>query len=169
MMRRSKPLFASRPLRVALGVLAVALPATADAPKGQYGQFDKDSTEIEDRQTTLVWDRGQVIKQVNPVQAQGYCDSTVFPANNGRVPTVKELLTLVDEDPHTEYDSKFKPPNVQKNIDQLAFADNKSPVDKPYWTSTPGINAGEWWTVDFSTGKTLPRPATEPLYVRCVR
>ncbi|CAN5818967.1 hypothetical protein BH11MYX4_BH11MYX4_68100 [soil metagenome] len=169
MMRRPALRLASRPLRIGLAILAVALPATADAPETQYRQFDQDAAEIEDLKTTLVWDRKRGINHADPGAAQIYCDTTVFPANNGRVPTVKELLTLVDEDPHKEYSSAFKPPYVQKNIDQLAFADNNSPVDKPYWTSTPGPNPGDWWTVDFKTGKTAIRTTSEGLYVRCVR
>ncbi len=155
-------------LRVGLAALAIALPATATAPKTQYERFTTDAVEITDLETTLVWDRKRVTKQANPGVAQSSCNSTVFPPN-GRVPTVKELLTLVDEDPHTEYDTAFKPPYVQKYIDQNAFADTKSPIDKPYWTSTPGFNPGEFWTVDFKTGKTAIKTAVEPLYVRCVR
>ena len=156
-------------LHAGLAVLAVALPATARAPDSQYERYDSDAVEIRDRETSLVWDRKNVIKQPNPAIAQGYCDGTVFPANNGRVPTVKELLTLVDEDPHIEYDSSFKPPNVQKYIDQNAFAETKTPIDRPYWTSTPGPTAGQFWTVDFATGKTALRGTADPLYVRCVR
>jgi Protein of unknown function (DUF1566) len=156
-------------LRAVLAVIAIALPATADAPPTQYDRYAAADIEIKDVKTSLVWDRKRVTKQVNPTIAQTYCDATVFPANNGRVPTVKELLTLVDEDPHAEYDSTFKPPNVQKYIDRQAFSESNSPIDKPYWTSTPGFNAGEWWTVDFATGKTAIRTASEALYVRCVR
>lgn len=156
-------------LHAGLAILAIALPATARAPDSQYERYDSDAVEIKDRETSLVWDRKSVIKQPTPAIAQGYCDGTVFPASNGRVPTVKELLTLVDEDPHIEYDSSFKPPNVQKYIDQNAFAETKTPLDTPYWTSTPGLNPGDFWTVDFRTGKTAIRSTLTPLYVRCVR
>ncbi len=158
-----------RTVVVVLAVLAIDLPATASAPTLQYEQFDSDAVEIRDRQTSLVWDRKRVVKQANPGLGQSYCDGTAFPASNGRVPTVKELLTLVDEDPHIEYDSSFKPPNVQKYIDQNAFAETKTPIDTPYWTSTPGVNPGDFWTVDFRTGKTAIRSTLTPLYVRCVR
>lgn len=157
-----------RPWRVALGILAIALPATADAPKvpPQYDQFDQDTVEISDRFTKLVWDRHGVVKFSTPTLGRTYCANTVFPNNNGRVPTVKELLTLVDEEPHKAYDTTFKPPTVQKAIDQLAFPDQ--PTDKPYWTSTPAPG-GKFWTVEFTTGKTEARSLTEALNVRCVR
>lgn len=172
-MMRPRPrlrFFAARPWRIALGILAIALPATADAPKSppQYAQFDRDALEITDRFTTLVWGRGSVQKFASPALGYSYCDATVFPNNNGRVPTVKELLTLVDEEPHVEYDSKFNPPFVQKSIDADAFADTRAPTDKPYWTSTPAPG-GKFWTVEFTTGKTEARSAPESLNVRCVR
>jgi hypothetical protein len=166
--RRRLRLLASRPWRIALGILAIALPATADAPTNppQYAQFDQQASEITDRFTLLVWDRRNIVKFNTPVLGQSYCASTVFPSNNGRVPTVKELLTLVDESPHAEYDTSFKPPSVQRSIDALAFKD--TPTDKPYWTSTaaPG---GKFWTVEFTSGKTEARSPTEALNVRCVR
>jgi len=161
--------FAPSPFWLGLAVLSVALPATALAPPTQYLGFDTQSTEIQDTKTTLVWDRKRVVKQADPNAAQTYCATTVFPANNGRVPTIKELLTLVDEEPHAEYDTFFKPPFVQKNLDANAFSEGNSPIEKPYWSSTPGPNAGEFWTIDFQTGKTAIRTTAEALYVRCVR
>ena len=171
MTRRRRALrlpYRPRPWRIVLGFLAVTLPAMADAPPLQYLGFDHDAVEITDRQTTLVWARSSVLKFTTPGDGRSFCDLTVFPKMNGRVPTVKELLTLVDEEPHVEYDSRYGPPFVQKSIDPLAFADSRTPTDKPYWTSTaaPG---GKFWTVDFTTGKTEARTAPESLYVRCVR
>lgn len=157
-------LLRSRRVRIALGILAIALPATADAPRNppQYGQFDKDTVVITDRFTTLVWER-RIGAASDHLTAKGYCLSTVFSPASGRIPTVKELLTLVDEDPHTEYDSNKV---VQKSIDQLAFPDIRT--DKAYWTSTPA-GVGKFWTVDFTTGKTLIQDEGQSLNVRCVR
>jgi hypothetical protein len=148
-------------------VFVVALPATADAPQNppQYAQFDRDSAEITDNFTQLVWDRRRIQKL-----AQGatnlYCSSTVFPGA-GRAPTVKELLTLVDEEPHQEYDTSQPPARlVLKAIDPSAFPD--TPVDAPYWTSTPA-GPGKFWAVDFSTGKTVALDAGGAANIRCVR
>ena len=149
-----------------LAIIVVALPATADAPKNppQFAQFDRDSTEITDNFTKLVWDRRRVQKV--PQSSTGlYCGTTVF--SGGRVPTVKELLTLVDEDPHQEYDTTQNPPRVVfKSIDQLAFPD--VPTDLPYWTSTPA-GGGKFWTVDFTTGKTAALDGSSMANVRCIR
>lgn len=170
MSRHRSRRFVSSPFWLGLAVLTIALPATALAPAAQYLGFDTAATEIQDLKTTLVWDRKRVVKQADPSAAQTYCASTVFPANNGRVPTIKELLTLVDEEPHAEYDTFFKPPFVQKNLDQNAFSDSNAPIEKPYWSSTPGPGADEFWTLDFQTGKTaISKTAAGPLYVRCVR
>jgi len=163
-MRPRLQLLRSRRVRIALGILAIALPATADAPRNppQYAQFDKDAVVITDRFTTLVWER-RIGSPSDQLTAKGYCLSTVFAPASGRLPTVKELLTLVDEDPHTEYDSNKV---VQKSIDQLAFPDIRT--DKAYWTSTPA-GPGKFWTVEFESGKTEAKDGTTVLNVRCVR
>jgi hypothetical protein len=157
-------LLLSRRWRIALGILAIALPATADAPQLQYDQFDSDADEVTDHFTGLVWDRRRVQKNTQ-AGGQIYCSATIFPGS-GRLPTVKELLTIVDEQPHEAYDTTFNPPVVLKSIDQQAFP--KAPTKDPYWTSTPAPG-GKFWTVEFTTGTTEPRAATETLNARCVR
>ena len=150
-----------------LAGIASVLPATADAPRdpSQYEQFDRTSTEIADAFTKLVWDRFRVLKDRAQADGDFYCSATVFPGA-GRLPTVKELLTLVDEEPHLEHDSNFVPPDVYKAIDQNAFPD--TPTKEPYWTSTPA-EGGKFYIVDFTTGKTAVRAPTELAYTRCVR
>jgi Protein of unknown function (DUF1566) len=161
-----KSILASAPWRIALGIVAIALPATADAPRNppQYAQFDQDSLEIVDQFTNLVWDRRRVQKNTHD-GGQSYCSDTVFPGS-GRLPTVKELLTIVDEEPHEEYDTTFTSPIVLKSIDQQAFPNTAT--REPYWTSTPAPG-GKFWTVEFTTGTTEARAATESLNTRCVR
>lgn len=81
------------------------------------------------------------------------------------MPSIKELLTILDEEPHTEYEfSKV----VSKMIDALAFPD--TPVDLPYWSSTlvPGT-ADKYWTLSFKTGLMEARLKTDKAYARCVR
>jgi hypothetical protein len=153
--------------RLTLASVVLALPATADAPRdpAQYEQFDRYSTEIEDHFTKLVWDRFGVLKDKKQSEGDFYCSATVFPGA-GRLPTVKELLTLVDEEPHEEHDSSVNPPKVFKTIDQGAFPD--TPTQKPYWTSTLAAN-GQVFTVNFATGKTELRSKDDLAYTRCVR
>ncbi|MDB4942497.1 MAG: hypothetical protein JWP97_2031 [Labilithrix sp.] len=150
---------------VVVAVLAIALPVAAEmpgAPPLQYAQFDSNSTEIRDTFTGLNWDRQRVTKMTT-ADAEDYCTLSVFPGA-GRVPTVKELLTLVDELPHRAYeDLKY----VDKAIDPRAFPDRYTPTDAPYLTRTTD-GAGNVWTVEFTSGTTKLVPMTTPLNVRCV-
>lgn len=153
----------SRRSRIVLAVLAVALPAVADAPENQYGQFDGSAQEVTDQFTGLHWDRRRV-QQFTHADADPYCNQTVF-MGSGRVPTVKELLTLVDEEPHEEYDGARKPPQFFVSIDPNAFP--KPATGAAYWTSTPGPD-GRVWTVEFTSGRTALADPVLPLNVRCV-
>ena len=55
---------------------------------------------------------------------------------------------------------------VPKMIDQLAFAG--TPVDLPYWSSTPA-GAGMYWALSFKTGLMTALPEATGANVRCVR
>ncbi len=166
--------------RVVLGAILLALPAAADAPRNppQYAQFLSDTPTIHDNFTHLEWDRRSILSVGAGAQygsiATTCAGLTSFKKDintaSGRVPTLKELLTILDEEPHNEYEFGAV---VPKMIDQLAFAD--TPVDLPYWTSTPagGLASGMVWTLNFRTGEMkalattgAPAPTAN---VRCVR
>lgn len=156
-------------LRVALAVLAFAVPGLASpeqgAPVDQYDQFPGEATTIRDAKTGLTWARTKV-QRIPLDQAPLYCGSTVF-SPDGRVPTVKELLTLVAEDAYQYYQ-----PNgtyTAKAIDRAAFPQQYVPTDADYWTSTPTIDNSRVWAVNFKTGETVAHLPTESLYVRCVK
>jgi hypothetical protein len=148
--------------RAILATLLLALPAAADAPRDppQYERFDGDSTTITDTFTKLKWDRNGILR------------GTIWPGdslcqlpsldNLGRLPTIKELLTILDEEPHLEYEGGK---NVPKMYDQPAF--DGTPVDYPYWTNTPA-GPGMYWTLNFSTGAMLALPMTSKANARCV-
>jgi uncharacterized protein DUF1566 len=142
-------------LRAAVATIIVALPAGAVAPQDQYEYFTAPDNSIKDRFTRLRWQRGA---SAAPVAYEFATCSGGF-----RLPTLKELLTIVDETPHPEYEGIQI---VQKAIDQAAFPD--TPVNARYWTSSPA--PGERiWTVDFKDGSTIPDDADANRYVRCVR
>lgn len=150
--------------RLVLAVILLGVPALADAPKNQYDQFDQDSGTIKDTFTKLEWDRRAIFKS-DYGGASGNCALLTSLQASGRLPSVKELLTIVDEDPHLEYEFGK---NVPKMIDGLAFAD--APVDLAYWTSTPASPTGDTlWTVSFKTGLMAPQLKTAVAYARCVR
>jgi hypothetical protein len=153
---------------VVLAALVLALPAAAAAPRdpSQYDAFDADSLTIKDHFTLLEWDRRAVLSGVNHAAADLGCSGLTTLQKLGRLPTVKELLTVLDEDPHVEYEfGKYVP----KMIDALAF--DGTPVDLPYWTSTPA-GAGKVWAVSFSTGTMTAVSTTDATAkgnARCVR
>jgi hypothetical protein len=138
--------------------VAWSLSAAADAPTSgpdqQYADFASADTSITDQWTKLVWDR-TALKTF--ALASASCPAGL------RVPTVKELLTLVDEAPHFDYDVNKL---VQKNIDQRAFSN--TPGSFPFWTSTP-YQSNQHWTVDFTTGETGHTLDGDTRFVRCVR
>jgi hypothetical protein len=154
--------------RVILVALLLALPAAADAPRDppQYDAFDADSLTIKDNFTKLEWDRRAVLSRVSYGAAELGCPGLTTLQNVGRLPTVKELLTILDEEPHTEYEfGKY----VAKMIDSLAF--DGTPVDVPYWTSSPA-GGGKVWMVSFATGAMTPVLSTDNNAkgnARCVR
>jgi len=157
--------------RAILAAILLALPAAADAPTNppQYAQFLADTPTIKDNFTHLEWDRRTILSGIGAAamwdSGRAVCSSiAVFkPLDNGRLPTIKELMTILDEQPHNEYEFGAV---VPKMIDQLAFAD--TPVDLPYWSSSPaGVDT--YWTLSFKTGLMEPRQKNATAHVRCVR
>ena len=80
------------------------------------------------------------------------------------MPSYKELLTLVDETPHTEYVDYAL---IEVWIDANAFPETA--VKLEYWTSSmfPG-NSLSAYTVDFGDGYGDRQYTVATLYVRCV-
>ena len=152
--------------RAVLVAILLALPAAADAPRNppQYAQFDSDSDHIMDNFTLLDWDRRAIVRNVTYPLGDSGCSFLASPA---RLPSVKELLTILDEEPHNEYEfGKVVP----KMIDALAFAD--TPVDLPYWSSSPAPGTNMVWTLSFRTGLMQAMSTTDPqakANTRCVR
>jgi hypothetical protein len=146
-----------------IALVLCAAPVLADAPIGQYEPFIGSTTTIRDSFTKLEWERNNAPRTKRLwASAQGSACSTF-----GRLPTVKELLTLVDEQPHSEYEFGK---TVQKTIDQNAFGDFTA-EDAPYWTSTPTDVSGERWGVSFRDGTMarLKENDATGFYVRCVK
>jgi len=147
----------------------VAVPSFAKAPSTpdpQYGSFDQDDIVIKDLKTGLEWRRAVLRDSVKGV-AEFNCENQAV----ARLPTIKELMTIFDEEPHLEFSAGK---NVRKHLDQDAFGigiDNKdfSPVDNTYWSQTPAFTSGKFWTLDFSTGAMVEKGPGENAHTRCVR
>jgi hypothetical protein len=160
-----------RSARACLVFMLVALPAVArppHAPDDQYEGFDKDDVLIIDKQTKLSWERNIRLTPVAFTAADNYCTIQWSPGG-GRLPTIKELLTIFDELPHVEYNGQ----NVNVYIDEDAFGASRTPISAPYWSSTPVINesgpTGEVWTLDFGTGRMEKRLKSATAFSRCVK
>lgn len=165
-------------MKRALEILAFAslalftLPVAADAPVGptpdnptrlaQYEAFDKYASEINDNYTKLTWERFATRQLRTYAAAETACTSNFA---GGRLPTVKELLTIVDEDPHQQYEFGK---TVYKAIDAQAFGPNTG-VDKPYFTSTPTGTTDEVWGISFADGTMVRLKKTDQAYARCVK
>jgi hypothetical protein len=149
------------------GVTVLVGPALAQAPPDQYELFfspDGDVDAITDLKTGLVWERYGRKSAFGVSAAQTACNATPLNGSGWRLPTYKELLTLVDESPHTQVQDDQ---TVSVWIDPNAFPDT---IAGPYWTSTPSAaDPSQVWTVDFHSGvpnKSLPSAGA---YLRCVR
>jgi hypothetical protein len=175
-----------RTLVVAGGAVVVASVARADAPAGtsdsQYGTFDETNVFIYDRHTGLTWQRAASSQLIPLGTALAYCQGLSLGTltSDWRIPSYKELLTIVDESPHAEYDMATGAV-VYKAIDPNAFGfvlsrGEQTPVGAGYWSSSL-VNAtlaahncplGCAYVVEFRTGSTEILPIETGTLVRCV-
>jgi hypothetical protein len=156
---------------IVLAVFFVALPVAADAPieppsERQYEDFTDQDQRIVDHFTRLAWARN-VPAPMNHNDARTFCSGGAPPV---RLPTLKELLTLVDEEPNPVYDIA-QGREIVKHIDRRAFGGvvgQRAPVDLAYWTSSLDTN-GRVFTVSFADATTITEMPTVQLRVRCVQ
>jgi len=143
--------------RVAVGAALLLLPGLvrADAPTGQYEPYLSTQPTLLDLKTRLVWERGagptpQKLNQVTC--AAGF-----------RFPSVRELATLVDNEPAIAYDEKGAPQFVY--IDTNAFP---STPRAAFWTST-ATPEGKVFVVNFGTGEISLVDPGSSAHLRCVK
>jgi hypothetical protein len=142
--------------------------ARADAPPDQYGLFSSSTLTIFDNYTLLRWQRAAPTTQYDFNGASAYCQALSLDGYvNWRVPSYKELMTLVDEHPHFEYDNGSL---VAHAIDPNAFP--QTAVQTFYWTSSEVPQAVPppiyGYAVNFGDGTGQQAGLTQTLYVRCV-
>jgi hypothetical protein len=144
------------------GVRCVRAQRPAGQPFGRYnlGNLGPDETAT-DVGTGLVWRRAPLVATHTYGEAQLQCGAAGF---GWRVPSVKELQTLVDEE-------KSGPPY----IDETVFSGTAA-GPAPFWTSSrSGDVPNAAWFVDFATGAAAAAaPVAGDLIdqrypVRCVR
>jgi hypothetical protein len=151
------------------GVVAIASVARADAPMDQYGLFDESNVVIYDSYTKLTWERYPTAVTYTFADAATHCQTLSLGAwsSGWRVPSYKELLTIVDDVPHPEYDNSTGTV-VPKAIDSHAFYG--TPVNALYWTSSnfAGGGTSSAYAVDFGTGSGQVSATRFLNYARCV-
>jgi Protein of unknown function (DUF1566) len=154
-MRRASGL-ATLALLVAGGVVH------ASAPADQYDFFKADTPEIKDDFTKLTWERWPDQTQTRDFAgAVAYCVSKT--GAGWRLPTVKELLTIVDEETNGTFEGGEI---VYRAIDRNAFPNT---VRADYWSASHDPSDPEAWVVNFETGASKSLGETQPAYVRCVK
>jgi hypothetical protein len=150
---------------VAGSVVSLASFARADAPIDQYGLFDQTKQSIQDVRTGLYWQRYASTTPVLYAGAFTACSTlTLDGVTTWRVPSYKELLTIVDEVPHEEYEGGQL---VLKAIDSHAFP-GTSTTSAYYSSSLMPSSPGSAFAVSFHTGQALPQDVATTAYVRCV-
>jgi hypothetical protein len=115
---------------------------------------------VADGLSDLEWQRAVSADRVPFADARAACAGL---AGGFRLPTVNELLTLVD---FSVVQTTLPTPPM---IDAVAFPDTPSDI---FWTSSlPSVASATAYTVNFGNGQTISAdPANaRDAYVRCVR
>jgi hypothetical protein len=148
---RAARLVVALPLGVAV---IVAAPARADAPAGRYSIAAPGT--VLDKRTGLTWQQGVDAKLYAWADAQAFCAALTLQGGGWRVPSMKELQTLLDV--------RLQSPA----IDPTFFPD--TPVES-FWSSSLWVGDPTFaWHVYFSLGYARYKFTLDtPLRVRCVR
>jgi hypothetical protein len=89
-------------------------------------------------------------------EATAHCAALALAGGGWRLPTMKELQSLVDET------------RANPAIDPMAFPD--TPSDQPFWTASRVVaTPGSAWRVSFAHGYTYDSSDFNPYLTRCVR
>ena len=134
------------------GCLLVALTNAAEpAPR-----YELQADTARDVRTGLTWQRAASPDTFTWSAAALHCgDLELSGQNDWRVPTMKELQTIVDES------------HVGPAVDPAVFPDTPA---LPYWTSSPwAATPNLAWYVHFQHGSGLYELVTKEFRVRCVR
>jgi len=117
-----------------------------------------EATMVRDTRTGLMWEDTPHVKEVKITQprARAYCaDLKLGGHDDWRLPTIKELLSIVDY-------TRIKPATFKA----FAYIEDEG----FYWTQTPIADADdEYWGVNFKRGESSRASEYYDRYVRCVR
>jgi hypothetical protein len=139
---------------VVVVVIALTTEADASAPAGRY---TIGGGTVYDTKTKLTWQQASPSTKYGWTDAKSYCAGlgATLGGTGWRLPTIKELLTIVD------YSSQVDP-----LIDATAFP--ATPQIAAFLSSTPVAGLPDTWlVVTFAIGEILGSSGAD--YVRCVR
>lgn len=111
-----------------------------------------------DTKTGLTWQRMHA-SSMNWAAAKAYCanpsTATALGGTGWRLPTVKELLSLLDAS---------QP--IEQRLDRSAFPQSTA----QFWSATRSLdNLADAWLVNFDSGNAGTHGSTTAYFVRCVR
>jgi hypothetical protein len=140
-------------------VLMLVSLVQAKAPQDQYELFNGSDLYVTDVYTHLTWERA-------PRGSVVYNDANTQCPPGFRLPSVKELLSLIDEVQHKEFLDRM-PQTL--SIDGAAFGGENADSGE-FWTDTFGKDLSRF-TVEMGTGTTKTRipSSTVKAKFRCVR
>lgn len=142
----------TKPRLVVIAFLSLALsgaPASANAPTGRY---TISNGVVYDTRTRLSWQQTAPSTTYQWSAGSSYCKGL---GTGWRLPTFKELITLVDFG------------RTAPAIDSSAFSGTLSGT---YWSMTfLASDNSKLWAINFSTGATTLVEAGTPSFARCVR
>src|SRR5690606_559079 len=133
----------------------------ARAPPDQYTVIAEG--EVLDNYTGLIWQRGDTDQMVDWQGAVEYCASLGLNGNSWRLPSIREISTLVDE------------AEVAPSINREMFPDTHygSNSNNWYWATPQRGSAA--WAINFDDGFTGTNTGARewntfgPAWARCVR
>lgn len=133
-------------------LLLIATRVRADESACHYSIVDATITDLK---TKLTWQRDLDAAMYTSDEAAPYCMNLGLAGGGWRLPTIKELQTLVDES------------TVAPAIDTSVFPNTPS---SRFWSSTLYAGgAGLVWIVNFSNGSADTAAVSDMNHVRCVR
>lgn len=131
---------------------------TAVRPPAIGARFQVTGGTATDAYTGLTWARASSPSKMTYAQSAGYCAALKVDGTGGfRLPTIKELVSLVDKN------LKSYP-----RIDKTAFP---SPRQESLFSATKyaADPTGQAWKVSLADGQYFPGIADDPTYAMCVR
>lgn len=139
-------------LLIVAGLLFGVNDSRADAP---FDQYVISNGTVVDMKSQLTWEQNASTELYTWNEAMAHCLNLQLDGSGWRVPSMKELQTIVDET------------RIEPSIDVTVFMGTKL---EPYWSSSQrAANTGERWLISFDYGGATRDSLNAAYPVRCVR